>query len=507
MKTTNKLLLLPLAVALAFASVAQAQTYGPTYASAQTAPAFSQQELDSMLAPIALYPDSLLSQILMASTYPREVVEAARWSRANPDLPGEAAVRAVERRDWDPSVKSLVAFPQILSMMGQRIDWTEQLGDAFLAQESQVMDSVQLLRDRAYRAGNLRSNEQISVDARGGIYFVEPAQPQYVYVPYYDPMIVYGTWWWPSRPPVYWAPWPGYHHRPGYAVFSWGSAIAVPVGFFFGDFDWHHRHARVVNVNNYYNRTVVVNNTTVTRVDATPGVWRHDPDHRRGAPYRDAALRERFAGNADGERRGEIRPRDARAAAPAVIQGNRNGSEQASRVEARPAARSAETTRPDTRAAETRSESRTDARHDSRGEDPNWRAKRDAARIEVRPAATAEARGADNSRRQEAREPAPRVDARPEVRAGAGRRDNAGPGGFANMNARAETRTRIEPAPAAQPQAPARTTEARAQAPAVQQNAPAHAAAPAAAREQVAAAPHHSGNNHGDNGKDSGKRD
>ena len=105
-------------------------------------PAFTQQELDQMLAPIALYPDSLLSQILMASTYPLEVVEAARWSRANSHLVGEQAVKAVNERNWDPSVKSLVAFPQIIAMMDEKLDWTERLGDAFLAQQTQVMDTV-----------------------------------------------------------------------------------------------------------------------------------------------------------------------------------------------------------------------------------------------------------------------------------------------------------------------------------------------------------------------------
>src|SRR5512142_1269857 len=121
----------------------------PAGVSTPAQPAFSQPELDQMLAPIALYPDPLLSQILMASTYPLEIVEAARWSRANPSLKGDDAVRAVQQRDWDPSVKSLVAFPQILQMMDEKLDWTERLGDAFLAQEAQVMDTVQNLRQKA----------------------------------------------------------------------------------------------------------------------------------------------------------------------------------------------------------------------------------------------------------------------------------------------------------------------------------------------------------------------
>src|SRR6185369_13968960 len=118
------------------------------------------EQLDQMLAPIALYPDSLLSQILMASTYPLEIVEATRWSKANPNLNGDDAVKAAEQNGWDPSVTSLVAFPQILTMMDERLSWTERLGDGFLAQQAQMMDTVQALRQKAYAAGNLKSTEQ-----------------------------------------------------------------------------------------------------------------------------------------------------------------------------------------------------------------------------------------------------------------------------------------------------------------------------------------------------------
>src|SRR5207245_5898919 len=146
----------PLLVLLVSTSVAFAQTQAPAPRHA----AATQQELDQMLAPIALYPDSLLSQIFMASTYPLEVVEAARWSRANPGLTGQQAVEAVEQKDWDASVKSLAAFPQVLAMMDQQLEWTARLGDVFIAQEPQVMETVQSLRQKAYAAGNLRSTEQ-----------------------------------------------------------------------------------------------------------------------------------------------------------------------------------------------------------------------------------------------------------------------------------------------------------------------------------------------------------
>ncbi len=242
--------------------------------------AFTQQELDQMLAPIALYPDSLLSQILMASTYPLEVVEAVRWSRANPNLKGEQAVQAVAQNTWDPSVKSLVAFPQILLMMDEKLDWTERLGDAFLAQQAQVTDTVQNLRQRAYDAGNLKSTDQVRVDRQGQTIVVESPRPEVIYVPYYDPAVIYGPWWWPAYPPVYWAPWPGYFVGPGFGVgFVWGAGITVGAGFFFGAFDWPRRHVTVVNT--------VVNVNRVT-------VWSHDPVHRRGVLYRDASLRQQF---------------------------------------------------------------------------------------------------------------------------------------------------------------------------------------------------------------------
>ena len=279
----TQVLVLLLSVSLVFAqeTVSMSQQDAPT-----PSRTFTQQELDQMLAPIALYPDSLLSQILMASTYPLEVVEAARWSRANPNLKGDEAVRAVEQNTWDPSVKSLVAFPQILQMMDEKLGWTERLGDAFLSQQALVMDTVQNLRQKAYEVGNLKSTDQVRVAQQGQTIVVEPTRPEVIYVPYYDPLVVYGPWWWPAYPPVYWAPWPGYFVGPGFGVgFVWGVGVTVGAGFFFGAFDWPHRHATVVNVNNFYFKTVNVNRVTV---------WQHDPVHRRGVLYRDASLRQQF---------------------------------------------------------------------------------------------------------------------------------------------------------------------------------------------------------------------
>jgi hypothetical protein len=269
-----------------------ASTTTPPPEAAAPKPKFTQEELDQMLAPIALYPDALLSQILMASTYPLEVVEAARWSKANSQLKGEQAVHAVTQNAWDPSVKSLVAFPQILHMMDEHLSWTERLGDAFLAQQAQVMDTIQNLRQKAYEAGNLKSSDQVRVEQQGQTIVIEQPNPQVVYVPYYDPWMVYGPWWWPAYPPVYWAPWPGFFVSPGITVgFAWGPGIRVGAGFFFGACNWPRRHVTVVNVNNFYfNKTVTRNQTTVNQVNA----WQHDPVHRRGVPYRETSLRQQF---------------------------------------------------------------------------------------------------------------------------------------------------------------------------------------------------------------------
>jgi hypothetical protein len=302
MKARAKDVLTQLLVLLLSVSIAFGQNIPPE----QGEPAFTQQELDQMLAPIALYPDSLLSQILMASTYSLEVVQAARWSRANPNLKGDEAVRAVEQNNWDPSVKSLVAFPQILMMMDEKLDWTGRLGDAFLGQQTQVMDTVQDLRQKAQAAGNLQSNEIERVEPQGQTIVIEQANPQVVYVPYYNPSVVYGPWWWSDYPPVYWGPWPGYYERPGFgAGFFWGAGITLGAGFFFGAFDWPHRHVNVGNVNSYYYRPS-------PRIANGPrGGWQHDPGHRRGVPYREASLRQQFGRTSPSpEARRDFRGRD-----------------------------------------------------------------------------------------------------------------------------------------------------------------------------------------------------
>jgi hypothetical protein len=203
----------------------------------------SQPELDQVLAPIALYPDQLLSQILTAATYPRDVAEAASWSRVH-GLRGEDAVRAAGERDWDPSVTALVAFPEVLEMLDERRDWSGALGQAFLGQPDQVMDSVQELRRRADAAGTLRSSEEMVVQRQGPDYVIEPPTPDEVYVPYYDPREAYGTWQWPAYQPVYWAPWPGYSWGWGYHGLGWGPSVWIGGPFFYTYFDWGRRYVR-----------------------------------------------------------------------------------------------------------------------------------------------------------------------------------------------------------------------------------------------------------------------
>jgi len=276
-----------LAAALAAAGTF-AQPAPPPGAPASGAPTFKQEELEQLAAPIALYPDALIAQILMASTYPLEVVEAARWSKANPKVKDKALEDAMQQQRWDPSVKSLTAFPQVLAMMDAKLDWTQKLGDAFLAQQKDLMDAVQRLRAKAQAAGNLKSGKEqtVTVDQQGGstVYVIEPASPQVVYVPAYNPTIVYGPWPYPGYPPYYYYP-PG---PPPGAVFFWFSAGVIVGSAMWGHCNWRGGSVNI-NVNNYnrYNRTNINNPN-----------WQHNVDHRKGVQYRDTATQQRFGGGA-----------------------------------------------------------------------------------------------------------------------------------------------------------------------------------------------------------------
>jgi hypothetical protein len=252
---------------------------------------FTEAELDQLLAPIALYPDALLSQVLIAATYPLEIVEAARWSRANAGLDGEAAVEAVADEDWDPSVKALVAFPDLLAQMDQDLDWTRQLGEAMLLQESDVMDSIQFLRAKADEAGSLQDTEQVRVVREERTIVIEPARERIVYVPYYDTRVVYGSWWRPAYPPVYW-PRPAYYTYYGSTGFYWSSGIHVPTGFFYSDFYWPSRNVVIVRAPRYYYPPPRYYGAQRYYV---PGErWKHNPWHRRSVKYRHHELRKRY---------------------------------------------------------------------------------------------------------------------------------------------------------------------------------------------------------------------
>ena len=259
--------------------------------------AFSKEQLEQILAPIALYPDDLVVQVLMASTYPIEIVQADRWVRQNKDLKGDALANALEKQDWDPSVKSLVNFPQVLSMLSEKLDWTQKLGDAFLGQEKEVMDTVQVLRKRAKDAGNLNTTQEQKVVVEKETIIIEPANPQVVYVPTYNPTVVYGAWPYPSYPPYYYYP-PGY--VPGAALFSFGAGLALGAawGYAWGGANWH---GGDVNVN--YNRNTNINNKIdrgryaqqqPSRGQGGQGKWQHNPEHRKGAAYRDSGTARQY---------------------------------------------------------------------------------------------------------------------------------------------------------------------------------------------------------------------
>jgi len=248
---------------------------------------YSEAQLDSLLAPIALYPDTLLSHVLIAATYPLEIVQADRWARAHPELSGEAAVNAVDDQNWDPSVKALVAFPELLARMSQDLDWTQQLGDAFLADEGRVMDHIQLLRNKAYAEGSLDRMDHVRVVREARIISIEPQVENIVYVPMYDTRVVYGDWWWAGYPPVYWYYPSNYVYISG---FYWSSGIFLGSSFYYSGCHWRDR--RVMVVDRDYRPSHYSNRTLVRYRDARP--WTHNPVHRRGVAYADAPSRLRY---------------------------------------------------------------------------------------------------------------------------------------------------------------------------------------------------------------------
>jgi len=233
------------------------------------------EQLQQLVAPIALYPDSLVAQILAASTFPEQVVEADRWVQAHSDLKGEDLGKAVDQQPWDPSVKALAAFPSVLGNMDKNLSWTSSLGDAYYNQEQDVMDAVQVMRQKAEESGNLKTTPQQTVTTQGSTVIIQPADPEVVYVPAYDPWVVYGgpIVAWPG-----WYPYPGIWYGGPYLSFGVGFGVGFFGGYgwgwhHWGGFDWHHHYA-VYNHERYFShsRTFYNRNT----------FYRGGGDHGRG---------------------------------------------------------------------------------------------------------------------------------------------------------------------------------------------------------------------------------
>jgi hypothetical protein len=282
---------------------------------APAAPVLTAEQLQSMVAPIALYPDTLLSQVLVASTYPLELVEAEQFLTQNTSLTGTALVDAAKNQSWDPSIQALVPFPDVIKRLTSDIRWTTDLGNAFLAQQADVMTAVQTMRARAKDSGKLTDTAQQKIvtenqDGQTAIE-IQPTDPQVIYVPTYDP-----TYFWGVPPPLY--PWPGLYY-PGVGI-GWGWGPGIHLGFFFGGccgyggWGWGP---------GWFNHTIVVNNGFFHRYSYREfhgaggfrgnGVWAHDAAHRGGVPYANRGVEQRFRGGAV---RNEARP------SPAAVRSN-----------------------------------------------------------------------------------------------------------------------------------------------------------------------------------------
>jgi hypothetical protein len=288
-KLTMKLLAAALLFAVPHAALAQTPPPPSQPASAPSQQLLTAGQLDALVAPIALYPDALLSEILMAATYPLEVVEADRWASANKTLQGDALKAAIDKQNWDDSVKSLAATPDVLDMMSNKLDWTQQLGDAVLAQQPDVMDAIQRLRVKAQANNKLQSTSQqtVTTQSTGGrqYIYIAPTDPDEIYVPYYDPSVVYGAWDYPDYPPYYWPP-PAYigvgilatglAFGTGYALGRWASGGNR----WGGGFNWGGNNINV-------NRSVNVNNFSGNN-------WTHNPAHRGNVGYSSPGVAAKF---------------------------------------------------------------------------------------------------------------------------------------------------------------------------------------------------------------------
>ena len=300
--TLSRLIMAALLCLLPLGALAQTPAAAPSQALLKPA------ELDQLVAPIALYPDPLLSEVLIASTYPLEVVQADRWAKSNSSLKGEALTAALAKQGWDDSVKALAQVPNVLTMMADQLDWTQKLGDAMLAQQPELMDAIQRLRGRAQANGKLQSTKELTVTvksaapAQGGggqaqegqapaqYIVIEPTSPTEMYVPYYDPAVVYGAWPYPDYSPYYFPPPPGYYAGGAIAAgIAFGSAVAIGHAIW-GNCDWGRRNINVAN------RNVNINNLDRSNINNF-NKWEHNADHRHGVKYNNADVRQKFAKN------------------------------------------------------------------------------------------------------------------------------------------------------------------------------------------------------------------
>ncbi len=285
--TPFRIIAIALALAIAVAvGPAASQQPAPAAASSSSG-SVTQQELDSLLAPIALYPDSLIAQILMASTYPLEVVLAARWSKEHPGVKGKPLEDAMQKQGWDESVKALTAVPQVLKQMSDKLAWMQKLGDAFLGDPNGVRSTIQSLRAKAVAAGNLKSTPEQTVRTEvvenQTVYIIEPAQQETIYVPTYDPYTVYGSWWW-GYPPYSMYP-PGYYYPPGLG-FAAGIIVGAAI---WGGISWNGSNFVQIDHHKYnnFNRSNIGNG-------AGSGNWSHRVDHRKGVAYGDNKVAQKY---------------------------------------------------------------------------------------------------------------------------------------------------------------------------------------------------------------------
>jgi hypothetical protein len=262
----------------------------------------SADQLDALVAPIALYPDTLLAQCLVASTYPIDVVQAQQWAEKNKNLKGEELSNAAMKEKWDPSVQALVSLPDALKVLSQDVKWTTDLGNAFLAQQGEVMDAVQRMRGKAKSGGKLATNEQMKVETKvvesKEVVVIESANPEVIYVPSYSPTVVYGPAPYPY-PPLYYPP-----YYAGGAWLGFGVGIAVGIGIAGGwGCGWGGGGNNTININN--NNNYVKNNNRQNNISNSGNSnWKHNANQRGGAPYGDRATANKYGGGARGDSAG-----------------------------------------------------------------------------------------------------------------------------------------------------------------------------------------------------------